>query len=252
MRRREGPITCLAKHSNPDRHRGMSRETIMAERLTRDWNVRLADFINAGLIQEIPTSWQLLQGQAEMAPFVVMPDEGDNARYAGAPMSHPLLRTPLVFGHIGLEHLRVGHGLHSSPLALFKHLNIVQHEGMPVYDLQLVQTVPNGLERLREYTQAIEDAVTPARKAQSKLIDLVIPNAADYRRKFLQPGGWIDRAAAFDYDPVPGILRPEFATLVNFVNYCLVTFPANPEEMGPVEKVTHMAKLFSTRFRAAA
>ncbi len=223
----------------------------MAERLTRDWTIRLAGFIDAGLIGEIPTDWQLLQGQLEMAPFVVLPDEGDSARYAGAPMSHPVLRTPLVFGHIGWEHLRVGHGLHSSPLALFKHLAIVQHEGMPVYDMQLVQTVPQGLERLRAHMQAIEDATTASRWAERALIDLVIPDASSYRRNFLAPGGWIDRAAAFDYEPVPAILRPEFATLVNFINYCLVTFAPTPEGLDPFTRMRHMARLFSTRFRAA-
>lgn len=224
----------------------------MTERLSRDWTIRLKDFLDAGLIEAIPTDWQLLQGECEMAPYVVTPDSGDDARYYGAPMSHPVLRTPIVFGHIGWEHLRIGHGLHSSPLALFKHLTIVQHEGMPLYDIQLIQTVPDGLERFREYTQAVQDGKTAARRRERRLVDLVIPNAADYRRKFLEPDGWIDRAARFDYDPTPVFIRPEFASLITFLNYCLHAYPPHKESMVLTERVGHIARLMSQRFRDAA
>ena len=164
-------------------------------------------------------------------------------------MSHPLLRTPLVLAHVGWEHFRIGHGLHSSPKALLRHLNIVQHEGMPVFDLQLVQTVPNGLERLRHYLSEVETAPTRMRRMERRWVDLVIPNAADYRRRFLEPGGWIDRAAQFDYDEPSDVLRHDFASLVKFVNYCVRAFPSHPSTRTTRENLLQLAQLFTTRFR---
>ena len=166
-----------------------------------------------------------------MAPYVALPDAGDQARYAGAPLGHWLLRTPIVFGEIGLDHFRAGHGLHAREESIFRHLNFVFHEGMPIFDLQLVQTFELGLERFRAYTFAIEEASTPKARSQQRRIDWILPNASSYRQRFLEPGGWIDQCAAFDYsggDEVADFLRPEFTSLVRFVNYCADTFEPWP------------------------
>src|SRR4051794_24437412 len=104
----------------------------MSAHLSRDPAVRLAVFVDAGLIERVPTTWQLLQGQIEMAPYVMLPDAGDRARYAGARLGHPLLRTPIVLREVGANHLRIGHGLHNPAEVLFRHLNFVLHSGMPV------------------------------------------------------------------------------------------------------------------------
>ncbi|MCA9519872.1 MAG: hypothetical protein KC609_02825, partial [Myxococcales bacterium] len=168
--------------------------------LTRNLTERLKPFLERGLIRAIPTPWQLVQGSLEMAPYVVTPDAGDRSRYDGARFGHPLLRTPIVLAQIGIDHLQIGHGLFvRSAESYFKHLMFVYHEGMPTYDLQLVQTVPNGLERLRAFAEAIERGATPRARRQRKLIGWVIPEASRYRHEFLRNGGWIDRAERFDY-----------------------------------------------------
>ncbi|MFK7999503.1 MAG: hypothetical protein AB8H86_07895 [Polyangiales bacterium] len=201
------------------------------DRLSRDPAQRLRFFVDAGLIPHIPTSWQLLCGQIEMAPYVILPDEGDDARYAGAPLGHPLTRTPIVFMEIGLDHLRAGHGLHARPESVYRHLNFVFHEGMPVFDLQLVQTVPGGLQRFREYTQAIEDGTSRKARRQRSRVDMILPGSSEYRAQFLRPGGWIERAEKLDYptdDDIADFLRPEFSSLVRFANYCRETFDETP------------------------
>ena len=227
----------------------------MAPSLSRDPSVRLAVFVNAGLIPQVPTTFQLLQGQLEMAPFVLLPDAGDDDRYAGAPLGHPLLRTPLVFWEIGPDHLRIGHGLHAAAESLYRHLMFVFHEGMPAYDLQLIQTVPGGLATFREYVQDIDGARTPERARQRKRIDLVVPDAARYRRCFLEPGGWIDRAEALDYPgeaEVAAFLRPEFMSLIRFSNYCASTFPRQPLDL-PMQRLPgHLFGLAARRFRQSA
>jgi len=215
----------------------------------KDLQSRLQVFVEAGLLERVPTDWQLFLGQLEMAPYVVMPDAGDAARYAGAPLGHPLLRTPVVFSQIGWEHLRVGHGLHSSLKAIVLHIAYVFHEGMPSFDLQLVQTHPDGLETLRAFLNAIDEGATAEFRHHRRLIDLVLPNAAGYRRDFTAPGGYIDRALAFDYptaEEVAPFLRPEFTDLSRFVAYCERTFPASPRQWSPGRSLATMADL-STR-----
>ena len=223
----------------------------MTNPISRDPEVRLKVFVQAGLLDRVPTTWQLLQGQIEMAPYVMLPDAGDHERYAGARLGHPLLRTPIVLREIGPDHLRIGHGLHNSAESLYRHLNFVLHQGMPVYDLQLVQTVPDGLEELRRYTTEIEWGTTPERTRQRRRIDLVLPDASEYRRKFIERDGWIDRAARFEYDEddtVAGFLRLEFTSLIRFVNYCARTFPAQRNEHRLRDVPWHLGGLFARRF----
>ena len=187
-----------------------------------------------------------------MAPYVALPDAGDRARYAGAPLGHPLFRTPVVFSEIGLDHFRVGHGLHARSESLYRHLNFVFHEGIPIFDLQLVQTVPEGLEKLRAYTRAIDEGSTRKARWQRRRIDSILPRAHEYRQRFLEPGGWIDRCALFDY---PGeadtadFLRPEFTSLVRFANYCARTFPKSASEMKPAEIPAAFFDLATRAFR---
>ncbi|MCA9518934.1 MAG: hypothetical protein KC635_28555 [Myxococcales bacterium] len=217
-----------------------------------DLAFRLAPFTERGLIPTLPTDWQLVCGQVEMAPYVVMPDKGDRGRYAGALLGHPLLRQPVVLSQVGLDHFRVGHGLQAGARAQFDHLAFVFHEGMPVYDLQVCQTHPRGLERLREHLEAIDAGATPRDRARRRLADLVIPDAAGYRRRFLEPGGYIDRAAAFDYDgPAADFLRPEFTSLVSFMRYCADAFEAAPARKGSAwwRRAGRLANLGSRRFR---
>lgn len=224
----------------------------MSERPTRDLAVRLRPFIDRGLIRGVPTEWQLLQGQLEMAPYVVMPDAGDRARYAGAPLGHPLARQPLLVWQIGLDHFRVGHGLHTAPDAQFRHLNFVFHEGMPTYDLQVCQTFDDGIGRMRRFTQEIEDGATPTGRRLRRLVDLVIPDAAAYRRAFLEPGGYLDRAEAFDYPAPDGaapFLRPEFTSLTAFIDYCLERFEPRPDTSPLWRRALHLGDLATRRLR---
>lgn len=216
---------------------------------SRDLEQRLRPLREAGLFTGLPTRWQLLLGQVEMAPYVVMPDAGDGARYRGARCGHPLLRTPIVLSQVGWEHLRVGHGLDASLRALVLHLAYVFHEGMPIFDLQLVQTHEGGLDALRRFLEALEDD----REAHHRrLIDLVIPDARSYRRRFLETDGWIDRAARFDYPPptsAAAFLRPEFTQLTSFLAYCREAFPESPRGETPWRSARRIAALASRRLR---
>lgn len=219
-------------------------------RADRDLNRRLRPFHDAGLLDGLPTDWQLLCGQLEMAPYVVLPDAGDRRRYEGARCGHPLLRTPIVLSQIGWEHLRVGHGLHSTLRTLILHLAYVFHEGMPAFDLQLVQTHEGGLDALRRFLEALEQA--PQDDHHRRLIELVIPNASAYRQAFLEEGGWIARAARFDYptaQEAAAFLRPEFTQLTTFLAYCRDTFPQDTRGEHPWRVTRRILDLASRRLR---
>ena len=195
---------------------------------------RLAVFVNAGLIKRVPTPWQLFLGQLEMAPYVFLPDDTDRIRYQGTRFGHPLARTPIVLWNVGLDHFRVGSGLGAKPASVYRHLNFVYHHGMPAYDLQLAQTIPNGLEALRLCTEEIERGATKAGRRQRRWIDRVVPNAAEYRHRFLRKGGWIDQAANLDYprdSQIPTFQRQEFTSLARFANYCATAFPGSPGDV---------------------
>lgn len=185
---------------------------------------RMRVYLQNGIVTNLPNRWQVLQGEWEMAPYVVAPDDDDAIRYAGAPMGNPLLRTPIVLCYIGLDHFRVGTGLGASAKSVVKHLNIVHHQVMPDWDLQLLQLKKEGLEQLRWYIGEL-DSRRPAIKHRihRKLIDAVLPDAKRYRQSFVERGGWIDRAQNHDYTPdtdIPEYLRSEFFSLMRFMEWC--------------------------------
>ena len=185
---------------------------------------RMRVYLQNGIVTDLPNRWQVLQGEWEMAPYVVVPDDDDAVRYAGAPMGNPLLRTPIVLFYIGLDHFRIGTGLGASKSSIIKHLNIVHHQVMPDWDLQLLQLKDGGLEELRWYINQL-DSHRPSLKHRmhKKLIDAVMPDAKLYRQSFIEPGGWIDRASNFDYTPdqdIPDDLRAEFFSLTRFLEWC--------------------------------
>jgi hypothetical protein len=185
---------------------------------------RMRVYLQSGIVTDLPNRWQMLQGEWEMAPYVVAPDADDAVRYAGAPMGNPLLRTPLVLLYIGLDHFRVGTGLGAATTSIVKHLNIVHHQVMPDWDLQLLQLKKHGLEQLRWYIGEL-DSHRPSIKhrVHRTLINAVLPEAKTYRQSFVKPGGWIDRAQEFDYTPdtdIPEYLRPEFFSLMRFIEWC--------------------------------
>ncbi len=189
---------------------------------------RLRIFVDAGLIPQLPNAWQVAQGEAAMAPWVLSADATFEPRYAGALLGHSWLRQPLIFSQIGLDHLRIGIGLGCQLDSLCKHLHFTFHQGMPLWDLQVVQTYPGGLDTLRMRTEELLADRSPRARRHNRLLRLILPRAADYHDRFLGEDGWIARAARLDY-PSPeeaGASMPrEFFSLVEFMNHAS-RFPA--------------------------
>jgi hypothetical protein len=220
-----------------------------ASKTRRDLRDRLEPFLSAGILSDVPNQWQITQGNWEMAPYVVMPDIDDGERYAGAIMGHPLLRTPLILSYIGWDHFKVGSGLSASANAIIKHLCIVHHQIMPDYDLQLLQTHKDGLEKLETYLEEL-DASKPkfSRRMHRSIIDAVLPNAKEYRNNYLGKYGWIARAKKMDYttrEMIPEYLREDFFSLISFLKYCLTL----PKDCPTTKKPGMLFQRAKVRFR---
>lgn len=211
---------------------------------------RLQPFLERGLIEGVPSRFQILQGELQMWPTVLSTDVTDEARYAGAPLGHPVLRQPVIFAMIGLDHLRIGTGLGAAVGSTVSHLHFTFHAGMPVWDLQVLQTHPDGLARLRAGTEALLARHAPADRHRMRWLARVLPHPEGYLRSFLGPEGYIARAERFDYptarEEAPA-LDEAFFSVTGFMNHCL-GLPEHPRQLG-VRLPVHLLALATERFR---
>ncbi len=210
---------------------------------------RLAPFVEAGLVRRIPTTAQVKQGEMEMLPYVISSDATDEIHYVGTLLGHPVVRQPVIFSLVGLDHLEVGTGLAAKLDSVIRHTHFTYHQGMPVWDLQVIQTHEGGLERLRAETEALLAPKTMLHRARRMLLGLILADPEPYLRLFLGDNGYIARAERFDY-PKPNeedaAFPAEFFSLVDFMNYCADTFP----EHVPLHRVPkRFVEVISRRFR---
>ena len=189
---------------------------------------RLRLFTDAGLLRRIPTPWQLRQGDWEMTPYVMSTDATTETGYTR--LGHPLLRQPIIMREVGRDHLATGSGLGVKLESLCAHLQLTYHQGMPVFDLQLVQTHPEGLARLRAALEDMIAGTTAVGRRRHRISKAILQDPDAYLGQFFGKGGWLARAERLDY-AMPAeegsAFPPEFFSLVGFLNYCAETFPEN-------------------------
>jgi hypothetical protein len=187
-----------------------------------------------------------------MAPYVVSTDVTDEWRYARAPLGHPILRQPLIFREIGFDHFNMGTGMQAGAMAVCRHLQFTFHRGMPVWDIQVLQTSRGGLELMAETTEALLEGSDEGSRRARRRLERILPEPETYLREFLGPRGYIARAAAFDY-PTPRdnnpAVPPEYASLVNFMRYSEATYPRHPSDLPAHRWPAHFARLATRRWR---
>lgn len=223
------------------------------ERPNPDPSLRMEVFRRAGMVRQVPSPWQVFQGTLEMTPFVLSPDVTAESSYRRSVWAHPWVRQPFLLAHIGLDHFATGSGLKMSLPAICKHLQLTWHDGMPVFDLQVVQTHPDGLATLRRSFEALLEGVTPDARRQNRLARRLFPDPSAYYRQFTEPGGWIDRAEAFDYASAgeeEARIPVEFFSLVGFMEYCATAFPRTPAEVGWARVPAHLGRRVGRRARS--
>jgi hypothetical protein len=210
---------------------------------------RLRPFTDAGLLRRIPTPWQLRQGEWEMTPYVMSTDATDESGYTR--FGHPVLRQAIILREVGLDHLATGAALGVKLASLITHLELTYHQGMPVFDLQAVQTHPDGLARLRAALEAVAAGSTPLGRRRKRIQSWILRDPEGYLGRFFGPDGWLARAERFDYaTPADegSVFPPEFFSLVGLLDYCAAHFPAE-RHMSRVRVPGYLLHLAGRRFR---
>jgi hypothetical protein len=213
---------------------------------------RVRVFREAGLLDRVPTLFQLHQGELQMAPYVTSTDATAEEGYRGARLGHPVLRQPLIVSQVGLDHFRLGSALGVKLSSLCAHLQLTFHQGMPVFDLQVIQTHDDGLDVLRSSLVELLAGRTPRARRRRRLASLILANPDAYWSSFLGDQGWIARAARFDYPDAEeqgSAFPPEYYSLVGFLRHCAESFPASASEVPLRAWPTHVLDLVSRRFR---
>jgi hypothetical protein len=210
---------------------------------------RLSAFLDAGILREVPTRWQLLQAEIEMTPFVISTDATAEEGYRRNVLGHPLVRQVLIVAHVGRDHLRTGSALGASLESICAHLILTFHRGMPVFDLQVIQTHEGGLARLAAAIDETREGSTTIGRRRRALARRLFRDPDAY---FAQFTDWIARAASFDYPhPVDegSNFPPEFFSLVALAEYAASNFPARPGDLAWTRYPAHVLGLASRRFR---
>ncbi|MBK8168834.1 MAG: hypothetical protein IPK60_00650 [Sandaracinaceae bacterium] len=213
---------------------------------------RLRVLIDAGLIVSIPTHFQLWQGEIEMAPYVLSSDATVEEGYVGTRFGTPWLRQPIIFSQVGRDHFRIGCALDAKLSSVCTHLQLTYHRGMPVFDLQVIQTHPSGLDVLERSIVDILTVTSDDSRRRRHIAKLILANPDEYLAQFLGPQGWIERARHFDYPPptAEGSAFPEeFYSLAGFLNYCARTFPAYASDVRWQRYPKHFTHLLLRRMR---
>jgi hypothetical protein len=197
---------------------------------------RLDSLAASGLISTRPTRLQLLFGGIDMLRFLIEPAARDYYRQQGISFGfHQLLRVlddPVSMldptGFLSARDTIVGH------LMQVVHLD-------PIYDLQLLQCFPDGLDELEEQLEAMIAGTHP----RAGTIGAIIEDAA-YHSRLLDYVRRYRRDPAASRMPRPQSLRDDqsfaaaertFATLPGFIDYCATL----PTELVPL--VRRMAAL---------
>jgi hypothetical protein len=186
----------------------------------REIERRLQTLAARGFIKQRPTRAQIFFGGLDMLRFVIEPAARDYYEQKGISFGfHQLLRVlddPVSMidptGFLSERDTIVGHVMQ------VVHLN-------PVYDLQLIQMFPDGLEDCEHQVQAMVDGTHPRRRTISAIVE-----DPDYHVRLL------DYVRRFRADPqTPPLVRAEqtlrtdphfaaaertFATLPGFIGYC--------------------------------
>jgi hypothetical protein len=181
---------------------------------------RMAALEARGFVSGRPSRAQLLFGGFDMLRFVITPAARDYYRQQGISFGfHQLLR--VLDDPMSMVDPT---GLLSDRDTIAGHLMQVVHLN-PIYDLQLIQMFPDGLDDLERHVEQMVAGTHPRHRTIGAIVE-----EADYHARLL------DYLRRYRQDPAtPGLVRPQpelrrvpvfaaaertFATLPGFLAYC--------------------------------
>jgi hypothetical protein len=176
------------------------------------WEARFEFFVRHGLLAAVPEPWQVTAATIEMLPFAFNETPVEHAANRASVWGHVPLRVPLQLLYCP-EQVIVWNGLLASPSTLVEHLLSAFHEdGVIAYDLQLLQSYPEGLDLLERSAAEVASGEHPLAFMLSAIAGGYHAHLADLARA----------ARRFEY---PADLHPHFSSLVSFGRYCLRLAP---------------------------
>jgi hypothetical protein len=173
-----------------------------------------------GYIVRRPTRLQILFGGLDMLRFVIEPASRDYYRQKGISFGfHQLLR--LLDDPVSLLDPT---GFLSDRDTIVGHVMQVVHLN-PVYDLQLIQMFPDGLEDFERQVQAMVDGTHPRARTIGAIVEDPEYHARllDYVRRFRRDPETpppVRAEQTLRADPGFAIAERQFATLPGFIAYC--------------------------------
>jgi hypothetical protein len=188
---------------------------------------RLARLQERGYVERVPTRLQVLFGGLDMVRFVIEPAARDYYRHKGISFGlHTLLRVlddPVSMidptGFLSARDTIIGH------LMQVVHLN-------PIYDLQLLEAFPDGLDALERQVEQLLAGDHPRAATIAATVEDAGYHARllDYVRRFRADRGAappVRQEQSLRADPVFAAAERTFATLPGFLAYCL-KLPTSP------------------------
>lgn len=206
--------------------RAIGGKCVRIARTARLWldpaavRARLGELERKGFIDRQPGRWQILFGGIDMLRFVIEPASRDYHAQQGLSFGfQQLLRVlddPVSMidptGFLSERDTIIGHVMQ------VVHLN-------PVYDLQLLQMFPDGLDELEAQVAAMVAGTHPRRGTIGAIVEDPDYHARllDYVRRFrLDPATppLVRQEQTLRADPAFAAAERTFATLPGFIRYC--------------------------------
>jgi hypothetical protein len=181
---------------------------------------RLEELQRAGLVDELPGRAQIFFGGLDMLRFVIEPFSREYYEMKGISFGfHQLLRVlddPVSMidptGFLSERDTIIGHVMQ------VVHLN-------PIYDLQLMEMFPGGLDEFERQVAAMVDGSHPRHRTISAIVEepdyhaRLLEYVRRYRRDRFAPPIRREQGELRN-DPVAAAAERTFATLPGFLRYC--------------------------------
>lgn len=181
-------------------------------------DARFGFFVRKGLLRAVPSLWQTRVGWAAMLPVTLSESERERARSRSTWLGQIPIRVPLQVLY-SPHQIFADTGLFQPVSRIVRHLVSVYHEDAFLgYDLQLLQSHPEGLRALAEEAERI--ARDPGLLSRGLRALVGYPG---YHRGLV---ALADRASRDEY-PDTLDLDTRFVSLVGFGEFCL-TLPDWP------------------------
>jgi hypothetical protein len=175
-------------------------------------HARFRHFVNRGMLEAVPTAWQMAMGSLIMLPVLYSESPRERVMSRRTLLGQVPLRAPLQALFCPQQALS-STGLLTPRDAIVRHVISVYHEEPALtYDLQLLESHPGGLDALEREAWA----VAQGRRRWSRLLTQLV-GGAGYHARVAELAAAARRSEYPDTAP----LDPRFASVVGFGRFCL-------------------------------